>query len=113
MTLRIRGRAAAPIAGLVLGAALLGGCESQGADTSCSVDSCTVTFDRSADAKASVLGVEAKLIGVEGDQVTVEVAGQQVTLTAGQAATQVGDFQVSLEKVDDKQVTIKIARGGG
>jgi hypothetical protein len=113
MTLRIRGRAAALIAGLALGAALLGGCESQGAETSCSVDSCTVTFDRSADAKASVLGVEAKLIGVEGDQVTVEVAGEQVTLTAGQAATEVGGLQVSLEKVDDKQVTIKIARGGG
>ena len=96
------------VAALVIGAVGLAGCDSEGANTDCSLDSCTVTFDRGTEAKASILGVEAKLIGVQGDQATVEVAGQQATLTVGQAATQVGDFEASLQSVDDKQVVVKI-----
>ncbi|WP_200209954.1 hypothetical protein [Micromonospora coerulea] len=103
-------RAAGLLAGLTLGAALLAGCSSEGASTDCGLDACTVTFDRGVDASANIFGVEAKLIGAEGDQVTVEVAGEQLSLTAGQQATEVGGFQVSLDSVTEQQVQIRVAR---
>ena len=106
-------RVAAGFAGLALGMAVLSGCDSQGADTDCSINACTVTFDRSAEAKASILGVEAKVVNVDGDKVTVEVAGEQATLTVGQAGTDVGGFQASLQSVTDSQVVVKIARPAG
>ena len=83
-------RAAGLLAGLALGVAVLAGCSSEGASTDCGLDACTVTFDRGVDASATILGVEAKLVGAEGDQVTVEVAGEQLTLTIGQQAAEVG-----------------------
>ncbi|MFE9693329.1 hypothetical protein [Micromonospora sp. NPDC005806] len=103
-------RAAGLLAGLALGAALLAGCSSEGASTDCGLDACTVTFDRGVDASATILGVEAKLIGAQGDQVTVEVAGEQLSLTVGQQATEAGGFQVSLDSVTDQQVVIRVAR---
>ncbi|PWU43312.1 hypothetical protein DLE60_26215 [Micromonospora globispora] len=103
-------RAAGLLAALTLGAALLAGCSSDGADTDCGLDACTVTFDRGVDASASILGVEAKLVGAQGDQVTVEVAGEQLSLTVGQQATEVGGLQVSLDSVTDQQVVIRVAR---
>ncbi|MGW5670293.1 hypothetical protein [Micromonospora sp. NPDC003776] len=103
-------RAGGLLAGLALGAALLAGCSSEGASTDCALDSCTVTFDRGVDASATILGVEAKLVGAQGDQVTVEVAGEQLSLTVGQQATEVGGFQVSLDSVTDQNVVIRVAR---
>ncbi|MCI4065358.1 hypothetical protein MRQ36_23445 [Micromonospora sp. R77] len=103
-------RAAALVAGLTLGVALLAGCSSEGASTNCGLDACTVTFDRGVNASASILGVEAKLIGAQNDQVTVEVAGEQLSLTMGQQAAQVGGLQVSLDSVTDQQVQIRVAR---
>lgn len=96
--------------GLALGLFLLTGCSSEGADTNCGLDQCTVTFDRGVDAQANVLGVEAKLISAEGDQVVVEVAGEQLTLTTGQQGTEVGGLNVTLESVTDANVVVKIAR---
>ncbi|MER6592212.1 hypothetical protein ABT214_10225 [Micromonospora purpureochromogenes] len=103
-------RVAGLLAGLALGVAVLSGCSSEGADTDCGLDACTVTFDRGVDAKANILGVEAKLIGAQGDQVTVEVAGEQLSLTVGQQATEVGGFAVTLDSVTDQQVKIRVAR---
>jgi hypothetical protein len=103
-------RAAGLLAGLALGVALLAGCSSEGASTDCGLDACTVTFDRGVDASATILGVEAKLIGAQGDQVTVEVAGEQLSLTVGQQATEAGGFAVSLDSVTDQQVKIRVAR---
>jgi hypothetical protein len=103
-------RAAGLLAGLTLGVALLAGCSSEGASTDCGLDACTVTFDRGVDASASILGVEAKLIGAQDDQVTVEVAGEQLTLTMGQQAAEAGGFQVTLDSVTDQQVQIRVAR---
>ncbi|MFG3579723.1 hypothetical protein [Micromonospora chersina] len=103
-------RAAGLFAGLVLGAALLAGCSSENASTDCGLDACTVTFDRGVEASASILGVEAKLVGAEGDQVTVEVAGEQLSLTVGQQAAQAGGFSVTLDSVTDQQVVIRVAR---
>ncbi|MEV4489387.1 hypothetical protein AB0K04_04635 [Micromonospora coxensis] len=106
-------RAAGLFAALALGAALLAGCSSEGASTDCGLDACTVTFDRGVDAKANILGVEAKLIGAQGDQVTVEVAGEQVSLTMGQQAAEVGGFAVTLDSVTDQEVKIRVARNAG
>ncbi|WP_422752370.1 hypothetical protein [Micromonospora sp. WMMD708] len=106
-------RAIGLLAGLALGVAVLAGCSSDGADTDCGLDACTVTFDRGVDARASVLGVEAKLIGAQGDQVTVEVAGEQLSLTIGQQATEVGGFAVTLDSVTDQQVQIRVSRNAG
>ncbi|MBM0229804.1 MULTISPECIES: hypothetical protein [Micromonospora] len=103
-------RAAGLLAGLALGVALLAGCSSEGASTDCGLDACTVTFDRGVDASATIFGVEAKLIGAQGDQVTVEVAGEQLSLTVGQQATEAGGFAVSLDSVTDQQVKIRVAR---
>ncbi|WKU05169.1 hypothetical protein [Micromonospora sp. HUAS LYJ1] len=106
-------RTAGLLAGLALGVAVLAGCSSDGADTDCGLDACTVTFDRGVDARASILGVEAKLIGAQGDQVTVEVAGEQLSLTIGQQATEVGGFAVTLDSVTDQQVQIRVSRNAG
>jgi hypothetical protein len=103
-------RAAAALVATVLGLALVAGCDSEGADTDCSLNACTVTFDRGADASVNILGVEAKLVGAEGDQVTLEVAGERVSLTPGQAATEVGGLQVELESADADQVVVQISR---
>ncbi|MFF5173030.1 hypothetical protein ACFY3U_10385 [Micromonospora sp. NPDC000089] len=106
-------RAAGLLAGLALGVAVLAGCSSDGADTDCGLDACTVTFDRGVDARATILGVEAKLVGAQGDQVTVEVAGEQLSLTTGQQAAEVGGFAVTLDSVTDQQVKIQVARSSG
>jgi hypothetical protein len=98
------------IAGALLGLTLVTGCSSDGANTDCSLDACTVTFDKGVDAKASVLGVDAKLVAADGDKITVEVAGEQLSLTVGQPATEVGGLSVSLDSVSDSQVVVKIAR---
>jgi hypothetical protein len=109
-TPRATRRLAVLATGLVAGLALLAGCSSEGASTDCGVDACTVTFDRGVDAKASILGVEARLVGVEGDQATVEVAGEQLTLTVGQQSTEVGGLYVTLESVTDTEAKVRIGR---
>jgi hypothetical protein len=101
---------ATALATAVLGLALLAGCSSEGADTDCSLNACTVTFDRGAEAGVNILGVDAKLVGTEGDRVTLEVAGEQVTLTTSQPSTQVGGLQVSLESANDEQIVVQISR---
>ncbi|MGC4759699.1 hypothetical protein [Micromonospora trifolii] len=106
-------RTAGLFAGLALGLAVLAGCSSQGASTDCGLDACTVTFERGVDASTTILGVEAKLVGAEGDQVTVEVAGEQLTLTTGQQAAEAGGFAVTLDSVTDQQVKIRVSRNPG
>src|SRR5215211_2802157 len=64
-----RHRTAGLLAALALGLAVLAGCGSEGVDTSCSLSSCTLTFDRGVSANASVLGMDVKLIGAENGQV--------------------------------------------
>lgn len=96
---------------MVLGLALTG-CGGEGTTTNCTLDSCTVTFDRSVDAKASVLGVEARLVKVKGQDVTLEVAGTEVTAPLGQPVDVEG-FQVEVQEVTDTEVKVKISAGGG
>ncbi|WP_020520671.1 hypothetical protein [Catelliglobosispora koreensis] len=96
------------IAAALLSLTLLAGCSSD--NVSCGIDECKVTFDRGVSASASVLGVEAKLVSAEGDNVTLEVAGEQITLTTGQTGTEVAGLMVYLDKVSDTQVVVRIAR---
>jgi hypothetical protein len=106
LTRRVVGLAA----GLALAAAVLAGCSSEGASTDCGLDACTVTFKRGVEASANVLGVEAKLVGADGNKVTVEVAGEQLSLTTGEAAAEVGGLAVTLQSVTDSEVEIRVAR---
>lgn len=110
MTITSRTPIARFAAALALAAALLAGCSSEGASTDCGLDQCTVTFDRSMQGEVSVLGVDAKFIGADGDQVTVEVAGEQLSLTVGQQAAEVGGLSVSLDSVTDTEVAIRVGR---
>lgn len=98
------------VIGLALAVAVLAGCSSEGADTDCGLDQCTVTFDRGVEAQVSVLGVDAELVSAEGDQATLEVAGEQLTLTVGQGGTEVNGLDVAVESVNDSNVVVKIAR---
>jgi len=101
-------RLSALFASAALAAALLAGCSDD--NVNCGVDSCTVTIDRSTNASASVLGVEAKFISADANTVTVEVAGEQVQLTKGQQAVAVGGLQVSLDSVTQDQIGLQISR---
>jgi hypothetical protein len=103
-------RAASIATGLALNLAVLAGCSSEGVETDCSLDACTLSFDRGVDASARILGVEAKLISAEDDKLTLEVAGERISTSVGEPATEVGGVQVSVESVTDDQVVVKIAR---
>jgi hypothetical protein len=104
-------RLAALFASAALGLAVLTGCSSDNVD--CGLDSCTVTIDRTVDASASVLGVEAKFVSADDNTVTLEVAGEQVSLTKGQQAVDVGGLQVSLDSINADNVQFQIARQAG
>ncbi len=104
-------RLAALFASAALGLAVLTGCSSDNVD--CGLDACTVTIDRTVNASASVLGVEAKFVSADADTVTLEVAGEQVQLTKGQQAVDVGGLAVSLDGVTDDKVTFQVARQAG
>lgn len=101
-------RRAALFTSAVLAMTVLTGCSSD--NVNCGLDSCTVTIDRTVDASASVLGVEAKFVSADANTVTLEVAGEQVQLTKGQQAVDVGGLQVSLESIADNNVTFQVAR---
>jgi hypothetical protein len=105
-----RASAAVPFALLALGT--ITGCGGQGSDTSCTVNSCTVTFDRGVNAQASILGIKAELVAVRGDQVTLKVAGQTVTVPVN-GEQQADGFNVSVQSVTRDNVVVKIAQGGG
>lgn len=93
---------------ILLGIALLAGCSSD--NVNCGIDQCTVTIDREVNASASVLGVDAKFVKADANTVTLEVAGEQVTLTKGQQATQVGGLQVSLDSITSDTVSFQVSR---
>lgn len=91
---------------------LLAGCGGEGSSTSCDLDSCTVTFERGVDAEVKILGVKAKLVEVKGENVTLEVAGSEVTAKVGEPV-EVQGFQVEVQEVTDSEVKVKISQGGG
>lgn len=82
-------------------------CSHQGSQTDCGLDGCTVTFPPTGSAEISVLGVRAKLLGVQGDSATLDVAGQTVTVPVGGEAAADG-FTVRVEQVTDAAVVVRI-----
>lgn len=97
------------VAALPLGVAA---CSAEGAGykTDCQVSGCTVTFDRGVNAKASVLGVDAELVAVNGDTVTLRVAGQEMSMPVGQTSPTDG-MNVTVQEVTGDNVVVKIATG--
>ncbi|WP_130508178.1 hypothetical protein [Krasilnikovia cinnamomea] len=108
MWIRPARRSAALLTSAVLAVALLSGCGGDNVD--CGVDACTVTLERSTEASASVLGVDARFVRADGDTVTLEVAGEQIQLTTGQSAVDVAGLQVSLDSVTQDAVKVRISR---
>ncbi|WP_194818972.1 hypothetical protein [Nocardia sp. XZ_19_385] len=87
-------------------------CSSEGAGskTECQISGCTVTFDRGVNAKASVLGIDAELVAVNGNTVTLKVGGQQVDVPVGDTQPTDG-FNVTVQEVTADKVVVKIATG--
>jgi hypothetical protein len=54
--------------------------------------------------------VEAKFVSADADTVTLEVAGEEIKLTKGQQAVDVGGLQVSLDSVTADAVQFVVAR---
>ena len=104
-------RLAALFTSAALAVAVLTGCSSDNVD--CGLDACTVTIDRSVDASASVLGVEAKFVSADADTVTLEVAGEQIQLTKGQQGVEVAGLLVTLDSVTADDVRFQVARQAG
>ncbi|MGW0247674.1 hypothetical protein ACWDYH_13665 [Nocardia goodfellowii] len=87
-------------------------CSSEGAGskTECQLNGCTITFDRGVNAKASVLGIDAELVAVNGNTVTLKVGGQQVDVPVGESQPTDG-FNVAVQEVTADKVVVKIATG--
>ncbi|NUS72094.1 MAG: hypothetical protein HOQ05_01675 [Corynebacteriales bacterium] len=94
---------------LALGAAACS-TESDAGKSTCNAEKCTVTLNRGVDAKMEVLGVDVRLDEVKGDNVTVEIAGQKVTVPHGQE-TEAEGFNIKVKEIDDDEVVLEIATG--
>ncbi|MFJ1457981.1 hypothetical protein [Nocardia sp. N2S4-5] len=84
--------------------------EGAGTKTECAVSGCTVTFDRGVNAKASILGVEAELLAVNGDTVTLKVAGQQVDVPVGETKPADG-LDITVQEVNADNVVVRLNSG--
>jgi hypothetical protein len=96
---------------MVLSSGLAAGCTTSSKDTtvSCTVDSCTATFDRGVNATASILGVDVKLVAADGRNVTVDIAGKQLAVPVD-GSQQAGGLSVAVEKITDQQVVLKFSK---
>lgn len=97
---------------VVLIVAATAACGGGGSNTQCGIDGCTVTFPRSGDAAVSVLGVQARLVGVDAGQATIEVAGQTVSVPVGGQTTAEG-FTLGVESVTDTEVVVRVRPAAG
>lgn len=98
--------------GLAVGLGALAGCAGgtsgdEGSQTNCGLDGCTVTFQRDGTPEVSILGITARLVGVEGGQATLEVAGQTVTVPVG-GETEAEGFTVRVERATDAEVVVRV-----
>lgn len=111
MSLSLRRKLAVlPLALLPL--AGLAACSSENAKTDCSVNSCTVTFQRGVNANATILGVKAELVSVQGQNVTMKIGGQTVTVPVGEGEQAEG-MDISVQSVTKDQVVVKISNNPG
>jgi hypothetical protein len=104
-----RRRAVAAIALLALAAGPLAGCGSDGASTDCSLRECTITFDRGVEAGTSVLGVRVELESATGNEATLSVAGQTVTIPAD-SSRQVAGLTVRVHHITADEVVVAVSR---
>ncbi|BAD57275.1 hypothetical protein [Nocardia farcinica] len=84
--------------------------EGPGSTADCNVGGCTITFTRGVDAQVSVLGVDAQLVAVDGNLVTLKIAGQQVTVPMGETRPAEG-LDVAVQEVTADQVVVKVNTG--
>lgn len=93
------------------GATTLAGCSGEGATTSCSSTSeCTITFDRNADtAKVNILGAEISVVSATDSTVTLNVAGQEVTVNAN-ASTSIGGLTLTVDQITNDDIVVKVTR---
>lgn len=91
-------------------AILLAGCGGGdgGAATTCDLSGCIVTFPRDGTATASVLGVQARLVGVDAGSARIEVAGAVVTVPVG-GTTEAAGLTVGVERVTDTEVVVRVS----
>jgi hypothetical protein len=100
-------RAGMSLLSVVAAVVLVAGCGGQGSQTDCGLDGCTITFQRSGQAAVSVLGIEARLVGVQEGSAQLEVAGQTVTVPVGGEA-QADGFTVGVERVTESDVVVRV-----
>jgi hypothetical protein len=100
-------RAGMSLLSVVAAVVLVAGCGGQGSQTDCGLDGCTITFQRSGQAAVSVLGIEARLVGVQEGSAQLEVAGQSVTVPVGGEA-QADGFTVGVERVTESEVVVRV-----
>ncbi|MEV6929086.1 hypothetical protein AB0M46_31975 [Dactylosporangium sp. NPDC051485] len=92
---------------LVLALGGLTACSSDNVD--CTTDACTVTLDRGVQAEASVLGLKVELVGVDNGTVKLDVGGTTVSVPVD-GSTQAQGFDISVQKVTDAEVVVRIRR---
>jgi hypothetical protein len=100
-------RAVLSVMSVLAALVLVAGCGGGDSKVDCGLDGCTVTFPRSGDVAVSVLGVEARLVGVQDGTAQLEVAGQQITVPVG-GQTEAGGFTVGVEQVTDTEVIVRV-----
>ena len=105
---RVLKKTVALLTSAILASGLLMGCSND--NVNCGLDQCTVTIARETNASASVLGVEAKFISADQNTATLEVAGEQIQLTKGQQAVNVGGLAVVLDSVTQDNVSFQVSR---
>lgn len=81
-----------------------------GARSECEVSGCIVTFERGVQAKISVLGVDTELTSVQGDLVTLSVAGQPVTVPMGESGSVQG-LNLTVQEITQDTVVVRLATG--
>jgi hypothetical protein len=100
-------RAGLSVLSVLTAVVLVAGCGGSGSQTDCGLNGCTITFQRSGQAAVSVLGVEARLVGVQDGSAQLEVAGQNLTVPVGGEAAAEG-FTVGVESVTDTEVIVRV-----
>ncbi|MCO1657679.1 hypothetical protein [Pseudonocardia humida] len=105
-------RATLAAALIALAVAGCGGSSSEGSNTQCALDGCTITFARGATGEVSVLGVTARLVSVDGGVATIDIAGNTVQVPVGGETTAEG-FTVGLQSLTEDQAVVRVTLGGG
>lgn len=94
-----------------LGLGTLTACSGEGASATCDgTSSCTITFDRKADAaKIEILGQTMQLVSATDSSVTLSVNDKDVTVNKGQGVS-VGNLSVSVDEITADEIVVKATR---